>query len=319
MFAENDPIVTDCPDFLRQVDVVKTKFLIVFSTPCSLRPSDFLALGRTLRLIGRDLFGEVDGTAPLRWKALFQPQVSTDPVLRRKFQKPAPAFVVTMPIMDQTSFAAEETLELEVLFIGNGIPLIGDFLRCLSHLGHLGMVAGAGRFTVAAVYSQDSAASQKLLWRQDEPLDSLACPVKSLDWLLEEKRLVAPVVLSFQTPVRLMVAGRPLRKPSFSQIFPFMLRRVTAMISTHSHIELTEGPAELLAAARALTVTAHDLEWRDWRALSGHKDLVVGGFVGDISLFGQPLAKLYWVLAAASLLNIGKGATYGAGHYTLEP
>ncbi len=318
MVADNDFLIPVWPEALQHADVVKARFVLVFTSSCQLQPVDFLELGRVLKLAGRQLLDSRDAAAIQQWQALFQPALSDDPVARRKFQKPAPAFVVTMPIMRKKLFDAGDQLELEVLFLVTSIPLIHDFLRSLIHLGHLGLVAGNGHFEISEVYSVGSGNSECLAWRQNEPLESLSCSVQSLTWLLQEERIARNVRLNFITPTRLIVEGKPLRKPHFTQVFPFMLRRVTSMLYAHSGIEVLDDPTDLLALVRELKLVESKLSWHDWRPLSGRQGLVVGGFMGEIVLEGQSLDESYWILAVASLFGIGKGATYGAGRFSLS-
>ena len=318
MIIENDFVIPVWPEGLQHVDVVKARFVLDFISPCQLLPADFLAIGRLLRLAGRQSIASNDDDAIQKWKMLFQPPLSDDPIALRKFQKPAPAFVVTMPIMHKKLFDAGDQLELEVLFLGAGIPLIHEFLRCLIHLGHLGLAAGEGRFAVAEVFSRESEHSEALAWRQNQPLETLTCPVQPLTWLLKTDRIVRDIVVKFITPTRLIVDGRPLRKPQLNQIFPFMLRRTTSMLYAHSGIEVLDEPQYLIEKVHHLNVAEVKLHWQDWRFLAGRQGMAVGGFLGEMILGGQALEETYWVFAVASLLGIGKGATYGAGHLALS-
>ena len=318
MVAENDSLIPAWPEALQLVDVVKARFVLDFTSPCHVQPADFLAIGRALRLAGRQLLDVSDVVAVQQWKALFQPGLSDDPVARRKFQKPAPAFVITMPVMHKKSLAAGNKLDLEVLFLGTGIPLIHEFLRSLVHLGHLGLVSGEGHFEVTEAYSRGANGSENLIWRQHESLETLTCSVLPLTWLFQEELIMGNVIVKFTTPTRLMVDGKPLRKPHFSQVFPFMLRRATSMLFAHGGVEVFDDSSSLFAQIGEVKVVECKLCWHDWRSLSGQQGLVVGGFVGEMVLNGQALEEVYWVLAVASLFGIGKGATYGAGGYILS-
>ncbi len=317
MVTENNFLIPKWPTALQQVDVVKARFVLDFISPCVVKPADFLGLGRVLRVVGRQFVDSFDFVATQQWKALFQPALSDDPVARRKFQKPAPAFIITMPIMQQEVFEAGDRLELEVLFIGTGIPLICDFLRSLIHVGHLGLVVGEGLFEITEVYSKASDHSEGLAWRQAEPLESLTCSVQSLDWLLQNERITNNVVVKYITPTRLMVNGKPLRKPRFSQVFPFMLRRVTSMLYAHSGVEVLDDPTHLFELVNNLHEVESRLYWHDWRSLAGRQGLVVGGFMGEMTLDGQALEEVYWLFAVASLFGIGKAATSGAGRISI--
>ena len=210
-------------------------------------------------------------------------------------------------------------LDLEVLFLGTGIPLIHEFLCSLIHLGHLGLVSGEGRFEVTEAYSREANGSESRVWRQNEPLEALTCSVLPLTWHFQEERIWGNVTVKFTTPTRLMVDGKPLRKPHFSHVFPFMLRRATSMLFAHGGVEVFDDSSSLFAQIGEVKVVECKLCWHDWRSLSGQQGLVVGGFVGEMVLNGQALEEVYWVLAVASLFGIGKGATYGAGGYILSP
>ena len=318
MLDDHDFLIPAWPEALQLVDVAKVRFVLNFKSACQVQPADFLELGRVLRSAGRQWLDAQDTAACEQWKALFQPALSEDPIALRKFQKPAPAFVVSMPIRRQESMEPGGHLSLEVLFVGTGIPLIHQFLRSLIDLGHLGLVAGAGHFEVSGVYRRESDGSESLIWQQHESRETLTCTILPLSWLLQDGRIKNTLALSFMTPTRLMVDGKPLRKPHFRQVFPFMLRRVTSMLYAHSGVELLDDASLLLEQVRQLNVVESNLGWHDWRSLSGRPGLVIGGFVGDMVLQGQALEEVYWVIAVASLLGIGKAATYGAGQFMLS-
>lgn len=316
MNADKNLLIPDWPDALNQVDVVKARFALDFVSPCTVRPTDFIRLGSLLRTPGRQL-DAADDLAARQWQALFQPAPSDDPVARRRFQKPPPALVMTLPVVQETSIVRGERLQLEVLFVGAGVALIPLFLEHLMHLGLLGLVHGGGHFQLTEVYSMGHGQPEKLAWRQDDPLDSCTCVVQPLNWLVSHDRVPDKLTLSYETPVRLMVKGRPLRKPRFRQVFPFMLRRVTAMAYAHSGVELLDEPSPLLESLNRVDELETRLSWSDWRAIAGQPGLVVGGFTGEMDLAGQAIGEIYWVLAVASLFGIGKGASYGAGRFKL--
>jgi hypothetical protein len=318
MASENDFFIPEWPDNLLDIDIVKARFVIEMQSPCVLQPSDILGLGRLLRTAGRQLFDPQDTLALSQWRALFQPSLSTDPVALRKFQKPAPAFVISMPFMQKEFFSIGDRFALEVLFIGTGIPLIHEFLRSLIHIGKLGLVVGEGRFEVVELFNVEPNQSEGLLWRRDEPLEVLACSVQALSWLLRQGPVQKQLRLRFITPTRLMIHGKPLRNPSLRKIFPFMLRRTTSMLHTHCQLEVLDDPATVFELVDQLEAVASRMVWSDWRSLQGSRGLSVGGFVGEMSVRGAALQELYWVFAVASLLGIGKAATYGAGHFELS-
>lgn len=313
MINEEKQLNPTWPGALADVDVSKLRFVLDFLSPCTLQPADFLGLGRVLRLTGRQLFDSQDVSVSQHWETLFQPQVSDDPVARRKFQKPAPAFVMTMPIGGSLDVDVGDRLILEVLFIGTGISSIHHFLRSLLHLGQLGLVAGDGRYDVIEVEALQPDGGFERIWSQTEPVTTLTCPVQSLLWLVQQEQVRDRLSLNFKTPTRLMRDGKPLRQPCFRHVFPFMLRRVTSILHAHCALEVCDDPRLLIECAREIETVAKQLSWQDWRSVTKSKDLSVGGFIGELTIAGARIEELFWVLAVASLLGIGKGATYGAG------
>lgn len=306
------------PDALADVDIVKVRFALDFLSPCVVQPAVFLGLGRTLRVTGRQLLNAEDPCLAQQWAALFQPALSEDPVARRRFQKPAPSFVMTMPLSDQRSLDAGDRLELEVLFVGTGIPSIHYFLRCLIHLGHLGLVSGEGQYEVTEVVAQQPDGTFTRAWRQGDSISSMVCPVQSLLWQVQREQITDQLVASFTTPTRLLVNGKPLRKPRFSQIFPFMLRRVTSMIHAHCNIEVADNFPLLIEKARQIEILHTSLVWADWRNLTSQQGVSIGGFMGAITVQGDVLEDIFWVLSVSHFLGIGKGAPYGAGHFSIK-
>lgn len=309
--------MTICPDILAQVDVARVRFTLDFLTPCTLQPADFLGLGRTLRMCGRQLFETADAVTKSQYEAFFQPFVSVDPIARQKHQKPAPPYVMSMPIQGSLPVDAGDQLPCEVLFLGTGVPLIHVFLRSLAHLGHLGLSAGEGRFEVADVSALGLNQPEVTVWRQGEPMMALPCTVEPLSWHLCPDGPVEALTLRFMTPTRLLVAGRPLRKPRFDQLFPFMLRRVTSMLHAHAGVDVCPDAVAFFALARQLTLLESDLVWQDWRALKGPQGMQVGGFLGSMRLSGPELDDLYWIVAAASMFGLGKAAATGAGRFEI--
>lgn len=319
MITEKNLLIPDWPDALQRVDIVIARFALDFLSPCTAQPADFIRLVRVMRTAGKQLLGSTDGLAARQWEDLFQPALSDDPVARRKFQKPAPALVMTMPVEQKTFIDSGDRLDCEVLFIGTGIPLIHMFLSSLIHRGQLGLVSGEGHFDVTEVCSTHNGQPDSPAWRRGDPLDSLTCTVQPLNWLVNQEMIPDRLTISYETPVRLMVDGRPLRKPHFRQVFPFMLRRVTSMLFAHTGIEILDEPSDLLEIASRLEESEIGLAWTDWRAITGQQGMVVGGFTGKMVLSGQAIEQIYWVLAVASLFGIGKGATYGAGRFGVYP
>ncbi len=309
-----DPAV---PTDLDPVDFTRLIFVLEFSEAPALDVATLLGFRSLIRPVAKQVFAGAGGRE--HFKALFEPEIGHDPVALKKFQKPAPPFVLSLRPGQPQAGGGRCRQELEGLFLGTSIPLIGDFLACLVRLGQCGIVEGRGKFAVTALEAVGQDEQVQGLWQQGDRLDRIAPPIDSIGLWLERRLPVdLPLVLQFVTPTRVMANGRPLRHPSFADLFPFMLRRVTSMLYAHAGCELMPDTVELLRAARTVVPGQTDFAWHDWRDLPGRQRMpAIGGFTGSLCVEGGDLCALFWVIAVASLFGIGKSAAYGAGRFRL--
>jgi hypothetical protein len=292
---------------LAHADFAIVRFTLELLGPCRLESHALLGLRGGLLRAARDILGE-------QTDRLFMPALSSDPVAVRRFQKPAPAFVLRPGSFSAVNYNVGDSLDLEVLFLGDGLWMIDDFALALKHLGNYGLVDGEGCFEICSVQCRSVSGDWRSLRVPAVGQGVLPDVLSVSAWL--EPLLPFPTLLQLElvTPARLVAAGRPLRRPRFSQLFPFMLRRVTSMLYYHCALEPVDDPALLLAAASQLDAAWTEASWIDWREMgeagAGGK---LGGLVGQLRLEGGGLDDLGWVIALATLLGIGRGATYGAG------
>lgn len=291
--------------------MARVRFTLELLSPCRLEPYALLGLRQgLLRSAGKFPGEEAD--------RLFTPTLSDDPQAVRRFQKPSAALVLRPPRLSRQQWSEGDSLELDVLFIGDGVQLIALFLEILREAGKKGLADGEGCFEVAAASCQTPAGSWRglvLAHRGEELLPDVLSLATCLDGLLP---LSSPVTLRVVSPARLLAAGRVLRRPRFSQLFPFMLRRVTSMLYYHCHLEPLDDPGALLSAAAQVGACWQDVEWCDWRDLGdGHPGSRVGGLIGQMRLEGEALEELGWIIALAAQFGIGRGAAFGSGQLQL--
>jgi CRISPR/Cas system endoribonuclease Cas6 (RAMP superfamily) len=82
---------------------------------------------------------------------------------------------------------------------------------------------------------------------------------------------------------------------------------------------LLDDAPSLLPEAGGVEEVENRMRWKDWRVLAGagqERDL--GGLLGEIILTGPGLNDLWWLLRFGTLLNVGRGAAFGAGRYRLS-
>lgn len=307
----------EIPD-LAGLEFAVIEFCLELQESTTLEVSDMLRLRRNLRSVARNVLPEEGPESP--FTVLFDPPVSTDPAAVRKYQRPGPAFAIRLDPERHGLFEAGDHYDLTVLFWGRGVQHISSFASVLAALEARGLAAGEGRFELAAIHSRDFVDSVIPLWERGGQLDALSPIIIDVPWWFTDSALVCEsLTLDFITPARLISRGRPLFHPGFSSIFPFILRRVSSMVYAHSGLELISDAGSLVQSADQVAEVENRLQWIDWRRLegeAGEQDL--GGITGSLQLRGPSLPEILWILKLGSLLNLGKGAAFGAGRYALK-
>lgn len=202
---------------------------------------------------------------------------------------------------------------MQVGFIGAAIQQIEPFVQLLEALGEVGLLGHRGRFSIDKIANAHPAAAETTLWQGGTR--TLAPHISDFSALVEEP-VPQSLRLEFMTPARLLSQGRPLFKPDFAALFPFILRRVGAMLATWTDSRQLFDVPLLLAHSTRVVSSDNDLKWLDWRPLGGYDE--AGGVCGSITLAGPELSELWPILKLGELLGLGRGAAYGAGRYRLS-
>ena len=298
-----------------RIEFVRATLVLEFREPFTFTETVLPNLRGELRRAARGA-----GLMPEQFAALFDPPVSADPYAQRRYQRPGPAFILQPPARLPRELAAGEAIELPLLLLGRGARQLASLCRVWLALGERGIDRGQGRFTLNKVLAEDLADNRTPIWSLASAAP-LPLVVTRADWWLDGLPMAERIRLTIHTPARLLANGRPLFRPGWESLFPFLLRRVGSMVHAHCEQELFDDPTPLLDAARRVEVLGGRLRWRDWRVLEdeeGEESRELGGVVGRLDLGGEGLAELLWLLRLASLLNLGKGASYGAGYLTVE-
>lgn len=297
-------------------EFVLVHFRLEFLHLFQLRLPEFMLLRRELLNAAYQALGDRHSK---RLKDLFDPPLANDPVALRRFQKPSPPFAILVEPEAMRDYDAGDCLDLTVTFWGRGGQMIGDFARVLQALGNTGFHRGQGMFELSAIEAEDSSEHRIGLWAEHDNLQMLAPPFVEVGWWLNRKDTPTTVRLTFLTPARLISQGRPVFHLDFKRLFPFVLRRVTSMHYAHCDNEVIADPEHLIAAASMVRELENSLRWQDWRTLSGQgKAQDLGGVVGSVRLGGDALLEVLDILRIGSLMNVGKGAAFGAGCFRLQ-
>lgn len=308
------------PDQLKEIEYVRAYFYLECCEAFELPQLALLQLRREFLQTLKILRDDGDIQTYHRLKTVLMPELPSDPVLVRQVQKPAPAMVLAPDISSCGYFKPGQRIIMPIILLGSAVQQLNDLWKLLSCLGKRGLYKGKGRFIVEAVESENAAGQRAMLWLRGEPPSELVTPVNNLFWWLErQSRAEGAIHLTLLSPLRLLHRGKPLFRAAFAELFPFILRRVSALLAFYGHYDLSADAAYLIKLAYQVETFENDLQWQDWRRLEnclGSQNL--GGLMGTMTLRGQSLAEIIWIIQLGSLFNFGKGAPYGAGQYAFS-
>lgn len=297
------------------IEFVLAHFYLEFQQEFHLGLAELLRLRRDLLTAAHQVLGN---RYSKRFQNLFDPPLADDPVALRRFQRPSPPFAILPAPTDIRDYDAGDRFDMTVSFWGRGGRLLDDFSLVLKELGRAGYHRGNGPFELVSIETEDSSGSRTPLWNKNDGFRLLSPSFNEVAWWLSRNFMSDSVRLDFLTPARLISQGRPLFNGNFKRLFPFILRRASSMLYAHCGCEVIDDPESLLAAASAVCEEENSLRWQDWRTLEGQGEVQdLGGIVGSVSLSGEALPEVLDILRLASLMNVGKGAAFGAGRFRL--
>lgn len=305
--------MTNIADQLKQVRFSDLQLRLELEEDFAFDFPVLLQLRRELRQAAGLLSRSGDTAQKIRLQQMLMPADFADPVARRRFRRPSPAFVFAWPPAGVRRLRAGDELVLPFRLWGHGRSQLSDLLRLFAALGQIGLHHNHGRFRLLGAESAGEGARRQL-WQSGEPLMDLETPYSDLEWWLGQIPETDELELEFLTPARVLSRNRPLFKPQPAELFAAMLRRVTGMIYAWAGVELPLDARQLIETAASLQPLVWSLAWRDWRQLAGEEGSQdLGGLLGVLTLAGPGLKEVGWVYQLCELFNLGRGAAYGGG------
>jgi hypothetical protein len=307
------------PAELGTLTYVRLYLFLQFVDDCHLPIGALLQLRRELFASLKQLEAEQGIDVYRALHQALQPKIADSKREVPRIQKLGSSIILSPEVRLKEPREDNNQMCLPVLFVGDATLVITHFLDLIDRLGDLGLYHGQGRFSLQKIESEDASGRRDLLWQSGAARKPLTPPVNDFGWWLDLQVLKTDqITLEFMTPARLISHGRPLFKPTFARIFPFVMRRVNQILGHHLNLSVIENPVSLMQQAAKLKQSNSTLTWHDWRQLdrgTGHQDL--GGIIGRVELHGEALGELFWILQLGRLFNLGKGASFGAGQYRL--
>jgi hypothetical protein len=292
------PLSVTPPPWLDRLDCAQVTFVLTLVEDVDLSALALLQLRRELSSVLAELEEQYGSQIASLVSYLLFPAPAIDPVVRRQVQKPPPAVILSPPAVKPGVFARGHQFKLPTLFVGDGVVGMEAFTLLLQLLGQHGIYNGQGRFGLS--------------------LDRSTPEIVPLSWLLQQLPFSSnKVTIDIVTPMRLLNKGKPLFRLDFNNFFSALQRRVNNLACAHGQ-SVNDSGDELNELAATIVCCDKSLRWQDWRRLEqGRKGQGIGGLTGTLTLSGDALAEVWWLLELGALLQVGKGASYGFGRFRL--
>jgi len=313
MLTQHKPL----PVLLSQAEFAHLHFECRMEEAVDIDTPTILRLRRRLRTAAQEILHH---RAEL-FERLFEPPLSADPVALKRYQKGAPAFVIVPTSIRRGNYSDGDLFGFEVRLFGDITLQASGLIETFAALGKVGLRLDAGKYTLERVWAGDAGGNATEVWHESGREQFHNIPRLDLGWWHEgQPQTCRELELQFSTPARLLTQGRPMFNPDLEQLFPFILRRVTAMLYIHCGIEVDPAELEPVSDIKRWNCVENELHWYDWRHLRSDTGRAkpVGGICGTLRIHGDITYPLLSVLQLGSLLNLGKNAAYGAGAYNVR-
>ena len=249
---------------------------------------------------------------------VFEPRPAAGTIFHAGSDAPSP-YVLRPPTDERRLFQAGERFRFEVVLMGDAIGLLPYFAVALQQLEESGVGRRRGRVRVTRIEAlTPKEADGETVFDEREP--DVIYPHRGLpavDWLSGE----APpdeVTIEFLTLMRLKSQGKVQKTPEFHVLYRALLRRVSALCSTHTDTPWETDFRALAEASHTVETAAVNLRGARRRRHSTRQGRTVEmwGSLGNVVYRGD-LAQFWPLLELGQLLHVGKGCTFGLGRYRI--
>lgn len=237
---------------------------------------------------------------------VFDQTLAADPSALRRFQKPPLPFAFKIPVLSE-KVRHDHEVDVSLVIAGEAINYLALFIKAVLVLLEPSGLLKKWRIVTVEAAALDGARTVIPVGAIGDEFASL--PILSFDELFSGSGSNCPrVTMNFQTPLRLMHKGFPLKDLSFSAVTGALFRRISALAYYYGREELPHDFKWLARRSQEVVCTGSDLAWV-------HHGSSLQGLEGSAEFSGE-LADFIPYLLLGSRLNVGKGAAYGMGNFS---
>lgn len=249
-----------------------------------------------------------------------------EPVMQRDSSPPNHAiphpYIIEPDLNTQTKFAAKEKFAFSLLLFGEFTESLPYFIYAVDMMGKsgIGKMADGQRaqFSLDSVTGSDGT----IIYDSGTKRVTMAPKAELMQppALLDETN--GSLKIKLTTPLRFKNDNRLSKIITFGDFIRVALRRVSGM---HAAYGAGDPPLDYrwaVAAAIDVVTVESCLSWHDWKRYSNRQEesMLFGGMLGNISFVGK-IGPFMQIIEQASVMHIGKQATFGLGQFvfTWEP
>jgi CRISPR/Cas system endoribonuclease Cas6 (RAMP superfamily) len=234
----------------------------------------------------------------------FAQELSADPELVRRHQKPPLPFAWQVPL--RAELHPGDLLTVALTLVGRAATQIASHVHALQRLFTHDQLRGYDLMAITLAGTDGRLTPWPLASRTEPP--ELPAPAWD-DLLIQAGQPPAELQLELATPLRLMSAGRVTREFDASLFVRHVVRRCSSLAAYYGDTEVAADYQSL--AATSYRLHANNVQLRQVKLAGGT------GICGRLGLAGE-LTEFWPWLQLGQLLNVGKGAAFGYGHYRLR-
>jgi len=236
--------------------------------------------------------------------------VSKGFVLRkvRGFTKP---YVIKPPSPEKTDFSEGDPLTFSIVLFGDSARFEKQLLSAVLDMGRrgLGKKEGIGKLRLRRAYVENPFSREKGIIYEDSNF------YESKTWIGTKdisKRIGSTFMLRFITPFRLVRKGELVRDVEFHSIFPFMLRKYSAIMQQYvgsNDVDVRRALQDCLGIKLVVS--------RMGEVMFKYKGEDQTFLTGELIYSGRASIHVRRPLLLCQLSHIGKRSSFGFGWYEL--
>ncbi|MBV6444759.1 MAG: hypothetical protein IFNCLDLE_01023 [Ignavibacteriaceae bacterium] len=249
---------------------------------------------------------------------IFETEISAGhiPYLKGVRKVPHP-FVLTPPLNGKTLYEPGEKLKIQLRLFGSAVQLLQYYVFVFQQIGKRGFGRADTLFEVLEFNAVIGNEVVPVITPDGKTMTA-DLPTLRVPAATEENFIgFQSVNLEFTTPVRIQEAGKVLLKKDNvtpAVILNGLYRRYLALAGLYGNGGFLDQKPDF--PYEEIEVSSNSLAPFDWGRYSNRQKnyLDMSGLIGSISLSGNILPAIPWLLAG-SRINMGKNTAYGLGQF----